>query len=399
MENWYWDIIKWLLSFIGHLGLWFVPYDNIHATAWPRQYRKTSEKVTFLIILLPAVWVLTVLIGQRTISFASIYQVSSVAYYYGVACLWLGCFFICRWVWRSSGTQVPPAVTSRSTRMLDVQQEIGKPILHGRLARALGMVPWNQATHLAIESSTLTLPGCPAELDGLKICQLSDLHFTGRLAAEYFQEVVRHVNKFEPDLIFITGDIIDRPACLPWLELILPRLSARIGVYYVLGNHDRRISDESLLRRTLARCHANAAGGKWHELEINGARLLLAGNELPWYKGAETLPVRHATSESRVPEFRVLLSHSPDQVNWAKSYQFDLMFAGHTHGGQIRLPLVGPLVAPSRFGVKYCAGTFQIGPMLMHVSRGLSGEDMIRINCPPELGLFTLRSVDGIMES
>ena len=109
--------------------------------------------------------------------------------------------------------------------------------------------------------------------------------------------------------------------------------------------------------------------------------------------------MRHATSESNGPEFRVLMSHSPDQVNWAKPYQFDLMFAGHTHGGQIRLPLVGPLVAPSRFGVKYCAGTFQIGPMLMHVSRGLSGEDMIRINCPPELGLFTLRSVDGNTES
>ena len=281
MENWYWDIIKWLFSFIGHLGLWFVPYDNIHATAWPRQYRKTTEKVTFLIILLPAAWVLTVLIGQRSISFASIYQASPVAYYYGVACIWLGCIFVCRWVWRNAGTQIPSAVTSRSTRMLDVQRELGKPILHGRLARALGKIPGNQATHLAIESTTLTLPGCPAVLDGLKICQLSDLHFTGRLAAEYFQEVARHVNEFEPDLIFITGDIIDRPDCLPWLELILPRLSARIGVYYVLGNHDRRISDESLLRRMLAGCNAIAAGGNGTNLKLTVPDYCLLATNCP----------------------------------------------------------------------------------------------------------------------
>ena len=279
--------------------------------------------------------------------------------------------------------------------MVDVQSELGKPLVHGRLANILGWIPNNQVTQLLIESSTLTLPGCPNELDGLKICQLSDLHFTGHMAPDYFLEVVRYANKFEPDLVLITGDIIDNPECLSWLERILTKLTAKYGVFYVLGNHDRRIHDETLLRETLARCNTIAAGGKWHELEINGATFLLAGNELPWYLGAESLPVRSETSDSNSPVLKVLMSHSPDQVDWAKPHQFDLMFAGHTHGGQIRFPIVGPVVVPSRFGVKYCSGTFQIGPMLMHVSRGLSGEDMIRINCPPELGLFTLRAVDN----
>ena len=107
MDNWFWDIIKWLLSFVGHVGLWSVFYNNIHATAWPRLHRKTSEKVTFLIILLPVVWVLTILIGRQTISFEFIYQVSPVAYYYGVACISLGCFFFCRWIWRTFSLRMP----------------------------------------------------------------------------------------------------------------------------------------------------------------------------------------------------------------------------------------------------------------------------------------------------
>ena len=66
------------------------------------------------------------------------------------------------------------------------------------------------------------------------------------------------------------------------------------------------------------------------------------------------------------------------------------MLAGHTHGGQARIPVIGPFVAPSRFGVRYAGGTFMVGEMLMHVTRGISGDKCIRINCPPEVGLITL---------
>ena len=68
------------------------------------------------------------------------------------------------------------------------------------------------------------------------------------------------------------------------------------------------------------------------------------------------------------------------------------MFAGHTHGGQIALPIIGPVISPSWHGVKYASGTFQFGEMIMHVIRGLSGDEAIRIGSPPELGLFTIRS-------
>jgi predicted MPP superfamily phosphohydrolase len=89
--------------------------------------------------------------------------------------------------------------------------------------------------------------------------------------------------------------------------------------------------------------------------------------------------------------FRIAVAHSPDQYPWAQNYDFDLMLAGHTHGGQIRFPVIGPVLSPSRFGVKYAAGTFYEAPTLMHVSRGIAGTRPLRFNCPPELSKLVLR--------
>ncbi len=228
----------------------------------------------------------------------------------------------------------------------------------------------------------------PPAMDGLKICQLSDLHFTGQLGIEYFQFVVDETNKFEPDLIVITGDLVDKAKCLPWLESTLGRLQAEFGVFYVLGNHDRRIKAEMDFRNQLRQSGLIQASEKWHEVVFKGCKIQLTGNELPWYRDANSLP----ETERGNADLRILLSHSPDQVEWARDREFDLMFAGHTHGGQIAFPVIGPIVAPSKYGVLYASGTFQIDKMIMHVSRGISGDETIRFCSPPELGLFTIRS-------
>jgi len=123
--------------------------------------------------------------------------------------------------------------------------------------------------------------------------------------------------------------------------------------------------------------------GVWHEMEYNGFPLHLTGNELPWFTGAESLD--HEDVSHIEESFRILLSHSPDQFSWAQRHQFDLMLAGHTHGGQIRPPIIGPIVSPSRQGCRYASGVFQRNGTLMHVSRGVSGVDPIRINCAPEI--------------
>jgi predicted MPP superfamily phosphohydrolase len=218
---------------------------------------------------------------------------------------------------------------------------------------------------------------------------LTDLHFTGQVKREFFEFAVEKANEFRPDLVFITGDIVDEPECLDWIGPVFSKLRSRHGSYYVLGNHDRRIRDEALLRKHLEQTGLIRTSGTWHELTIRGARLEISGNDLPWYRGAENLQIRK--KESNATSCRILLSHSPDQIDWAVQHGFDLVFAGHTHGGQIRLPVIGPIIAPSRYGVRYASGDFSRGSTLMHVSRGISGDDPIRLLCPPELGLFILK--------
>jgi hypothetical protein len=131
-------------------------------------------------------------------------------------------------------------------------------------------------------------------------------------------------------------------------------------------------------------------GGRHETIRVNGTPILLAGNELPWFAPAADMSVvPRELSDSR--PFRVAVAHSPDQFPWARTHDFDLMLAGHTHGGQIRFPFVGPVFSPSHHGVRYSAGTFYEPPTLLHVSRGLSGTRPLRFNCPPELARLILR--------
>ena len=90
--------------------------------------------------------------------------------------------------------------------------------------------------------------------------------------------------------------------------------------------------------------------------------------------------------------FRLLLSHTPDNVSWARHAQVDLMLSGHNHGGQVVLPLFGPVYSPSVYGCKYAAGTYWQPPTLLHVSRGISGRHPLRWRCRPELTRLTLRT-------
>jgi predicted MPP superfamily phosphohydrolase len=126
-------------------------------------------------------------------------------------------------------------------------------------------------------------------------------------------------------------------------------------------------------------------------LEIRGESLLLAGNELPWIAPAADLS-RTGPPLAEGGAARILLAHTPDQIEWARAFDIDLMLCGHTHGGQIRLPWVGAIFAPSRQGVKFDCGVFEFMPTVLHVTRGIAGKLPLRWNCAPEIVLLTLRS-------
>jgi predicted MPP superfamily phosphohydrolase len=167
-------------------------------------------------------------------------------------------------------------------------------------------------------------------------------------------------------------------------------LRAAHGVYFVLGNHDLR-AGAPRVRQALVECGLIDLSGRWLRPNIRGHGVVLAGNELPWFKPAADLSDCPISADAN-RDFRILLSHSPDQFRWAQRHEIDLMLAGHTHGGQIRFPVIGPLVAPSRYGVHYASGTFHLPPVVMHVSRGVSGLMPLRFNCPPELTKLVLRT-------
>jgi predicted MPP superfamily phosphohydrolase len=118
--------------------------------------------------------------------------------------------------------------------------------------------------------------------------------------------------------------------------------------------------------------------------------LILAGNELPWFGPAADIGEVSASETSGQP-LRILLAHSPDQFGWAQRHGVHLMLAGHNHGGQVRLPLLGAILAPSRHGVRYAAGAYRTGDTVLHVSRGTSSLTPIRVNCPPEIAILVLR--------
>ena len=387
-----------MFGLIGHLGLCCFAFNQIHATAWPRSSRKISEKIILLSALVPIAVVLAINLpwawfGDNPWIAASVGSCQQFVFgwpgiFYARLCLPLGIFFASRWAYRRVTRRLPTSIVHHRQQTYDLKLEINQPLLHGWFARCLGAVPFNQLLLLTTKELTISLE-IEAEFDGLRICQLSDLHFTGQIDRAYFEWIVARANAFEPDLIVITGDLVDEPECLPWLDSTLGRLRSRLGCFYILGNHDLRIKDEASYREQLQKIGLVRVAGSWHTVVHNGSEIFITGNELPWFPGAEKLPLRLSGTKAGL---KILLSHSPDQIEWARPHGFDLIFAGHTHGGQVALPIIGPIVAPSRYGVLYAAGTFQINDSVMHVSRGISGDEPVRFFSPPELGLFTIRS-------
>ena len=387
------DFVWWIATGFGHLGICVLIFNQVHATSLPRLWRKNTEKILFAITVTFGLYLLWQVFSLGTFRFGAVVSNNSFNRVYLPVCLVSALFFSFLWMYRKFRFSQPAQVVSHTISKEDIQKQLGKSLYHGKKANLFKSIPGNKAHEIVSEQLTFRIPRLPKDLEGLKICHLSDFHLTGQIDRSYFERIARMANEFKADLILITGDLVDEEECLDWIEPIFGILSARHGVFYVLGNHDRRIHDEKMYRQRLDAAGMVGVSGTWQTVSIKGATIAIAGNELPWYPYAKGLrdyeqPVGSDADGDGL--LKILLSHSPDQCTWARRYNFDLMLAGHTHGGQARIPVIGPFVAPSRFGVRYAGGTFMVGEMLMHVTRGISGDKCIRINCPPEIGLITL---------
>lgn len=379
------------LALFGHWALCIYAINRMHATALPHRLLKVVDLLWYVFLFaVPATVVCLVVLLGPSRAWPQSLSGRVLLLTYASICWISAPLAVLTWLRQVARTSTTLRLESNHTTRINTIRQLGFVPSGSLTTWCLSRLPTNQVFDLWIHHKTLRLARLPAQLDGLTVTHVSDLHFTGRVKQDFFRLIVDQTNALESDLIVITGDIIDKKPCFGWLSEVLGHLRARHGVFFVLGNHDLRIDDEVRLRNELVAQGFIDLGGRHETIRVNGTPILLAGNELPWFAPAADMSVvPRELSDSR--PFRVAVAHSPDQFPWARTHDFDLMLAGHTHGGQIRFPFVGPVFSPSHHGVRYSAGTFYEPPTLLHVSRGLSGTRPLRFNCPPELARLILR--------
>jgi hypothetical protein len=241
---------------------------------------------------------------------------------------------------------------------------------------------------------SVAIPGLPFACDGLSILHLSDLHLGPCYAQRYFEEALEAAACWECDLVLFTGDLIEHEACLGWIEPLLSKVRGRLGSFAVLGNHDYSF-DARQIRNALARSGYEDIEGRWTSLELPGATIALGGTAVPWGRGLDLGAAPEA-------DFRILLTHSPDLFPRASASGIELVLAGHNHGGQVRLPVVGAPFVPSLYGRRFDRGFFRRGQTLLHVSEGLGAKHPMRYGTVPEITRLVLqvsRAVAGPTET
>jgi predicted MPP superfamily phosphohydrolase len=244
---------------------------------------------------------------------------------------------------------------------------------------------------LLVETTEFTLEFDQLDpaLPPIRLVHLTDTHIerTGFREAD----IIREVNALRPDLIVLTGDYLNLsylhdPAAADHFRRFIAQLQAPYGIYAVRGTVEPApVAMARLIQNT---------GIVWLEQEavtvnVRGQSLTLAGVACSHDQELDAARLAQALDGVPATDMTVLLYHSPDLIMEASAHQVDLVLAGHTHGGQIRLPVVGPVVTFSKYGRKYASGLFHEGGTAMYVSRGLGFEGgalpRARFLCRPEI--------------
>ncbi len=249
---------------------------------------------------------------------------------------------------------------------------------------------------IEVTTTRVPLPKLSAELTGLRIVQISDLHIGNRLEAEQLDHMIERTNATRPDVIVLTGDLFDfDPSHLDDGARRLAGLRARYGVYAILGNHDHYVGAE----RVAAALARHAPGIRLLRDELVrlpvAEPLYLAGVEDPgciWFDRGLQVPAIDALADQRPSDGPVvLLVHQPEMFGHAARRGFPLVLAGHTHGGQIALPLGRRGINLARVMTPLTRGAYQRDASILYVNRGLGvGGPAVRIHCNREIAVLEL---------
>ena len=246
------------------------------------------------------------------------------------------------------------------------------------------------ATQVAVASGAL-----PETFEGFKIAHVSDLH--NAVFGRKNEKLLSLIRAAEPDIIAITGDLIDSRHTDIDSALAFVEAAAEIApVYYVTGNHESRLDFDEIEPRLIA-AGARVLRNEAEDIGRGGERIRLAGIDDPSFiRTGGTAEERAAAELEQLGDgggtFTVLLAHRPELVEVYAEYGAGLVLSGHAHGGQVRLPLLGGLYAPGQGLLpEYDSGLYSLGETQMVVSRGLGNSVApLRVNNRPELVIVTL---------
>lgn len=240
------------------------------------------------------------------------------------------------------------------------------------------------------ERVTFHLPGLDPAHDGLRVAQLSDVHVGPRTSADVIRRAVEQANAFEPDLVVLTGDYVSRsPSDVEGVRTLLAGFAA--PTLAVLGNHDVTVNPAG----TAAALRANGyelLDNAWTRLQVRGAPLHVVGVGDSVTRRDDVPAAVRGLPAGVTP---LVLAHGPRTANRLRGLGRPLLcLSGHTHGGQINLPIVTPLFLAT-LREPYARGQYQLGQVQLYVNRGIGMSGIrVRINAPAEVTLATLRRAE-----
>jgi uncharacterized protein len=249
---------------------------------------------------------------------------------------------------------------------------------------------------LEVTQVRLALPRLPGSFSGFRLVQISDIHMGGWMNIERLTHLLDIVMGLSPNLVAITGDFVlghndvqTSIAEMGEMELALKVLTTHFPTLAVLGNHDYWLDAPAVLAM-LERSGVQTLVNSAHKVQMGDEFILIGGmDDVREGDGR----INQLLAKLPAEGCAILMAHEPDfAVKSAATGRFDLQISGHSHGGQVNLPFIGPPILPY-MAHRYPAGLYQVGKMFQYTNRGVGmTPPYIRFNCRPEITVFTLES-------
>lgn len=255
------------------------------------------------------------------------------------------------------------------------------------IERKLVTVTWNE-----IEAATI-----PKEFNNKRILQFSDVHLGPEFSLKQLDNLVEKMNELRPDIVVFTGDLIDKfgsyNAEREEAKGILQKIHAPLGKYAVFGNHDRGGGGSLFYKKYMEESGFSVLVNEVQKIKVdNGNYITISGLD-DFLLGKPQID--STLKNLKQKDFNMLLVHEPDVVDKVGRYPVDFQMSGHSHGGQVQIPFVGPLIT-TKLAEKYVEGMYELEgkgkPLYLYVNRGIGTTRMpVRFWSVPELAVFVLK--------